>query len=63
MVGIEGNTISAVTNRLRMTLPYNLPYSVGLKREQRASDPRVQLPNMTLDAVTAELNERLLGSR
>jgi hypothetical protein len=55
--------ISVVTNRLRMTLPYNLSYSVGLKREQRASDPRVQLPNMTLGAVTAELNERLLGSR
>jgi len=46
-----------------MTLPCNLPYSVGLRREQRASDPRVQLPNMTLDAVTSELNERLLGSR
>jgi len=45
-----------------MTLPYNLLHSVGLRRERRASDPRVQLPNMTLDAIAAELNERLLGS-
>jgi hypothetical protein len=25
-----------------MALPYNLPYLVGLRREQRASDSRVQ---------------------
>jgi hypothetical protein len=27
-----------------MTLPYSLPYSVDLRREQRASDSRVQRP-------------------
>jgi len=45
-----------------MTLPYNLLDSVGLRCERRASDPRVQLPKMTLDAIAGEPNERLLGS-